>query len=114
MQSAQRSRDSHAEDEFSFQMLGLGARWWKCDAFYETRSRQVQGSTPWPEYYPPELHFGYPSVGGAQVLKVLSGELEPGEFAKVIMAFTMDECCTALEEVWGHLLCECRRLSRYC
>jgi hypothetical protein len=94
-----RSPDPQAEDEFSFQMLRLGARWWKSEAFYDKRSRQVNGGYPWPESFPPDLHAGYPSTGGIWVLKVLSGDSGPDDFAKIIMAFTMDERCAVLKEM---------------
>ena len=44
--------------------------------------------------------MGYPSLGGGVfVYKRLSGEELPHEFAKVEMAFTMDERCYALADL---------------
>ena len=43
--------------------------------------------------------MGYPSTGGVWVLKLLNGQDLPDEFAKVQMAFTMDERCDALQTV---------------
>jgi hypothetical protein len=98
-QPSSRSSDPHAEDEFSFQMLRLGAQWWRSECFYDQRSSQISGGYPWPENHPPTLDVGYPSTGGVWVLKTQSGDFEPEDFAKVIMAFTMDERCAALEKV---------------
>ena len=97
--SSSRALDPCAKDEFCFQLLRLGALWWKSDAYYDKRSVPVSGGYSWPECCPPELHVGYPSTGGVWVLKVQSGEFEPDDFAKVIMAFTMNERCAALEEM---------------
>jgi hypothetical protein len=94
-QTSLRSSDPQAEDDFSFRMLRLGARWSRSECFYD----EVSGGYPWPENYPPTLNVGYPATGGVWVLKTQSGDYEPHDFAKVIMAFTMDERCAALEEM---------------
>ena len=49
--------------------------------------------------FPPQLYVGYSSSGGRWVLKVSNDEYSPDHFARVVMAFTMDERCTALEEL---------------
>jgi hypothetical protein len=76
-------------------MLRLGARWSRSECPYD----EVSGGCPWPENYPPILNVVYPATGGVWVLKIQSGDYEPHDFAKVIMAFTMDERCAALEEM---------------
>lgn len=70
-----RSLKSQVEDKLSFRMLQLGAFWWNSERFRDYRSNQVRGGIPYPEDYPPQLDVGYPSRGGAWVLKRLSGEL---------------------------------------
>ena len=68
-------------------------------ALYGKRTSQVNGGCPWPDGFPPDFHVGNPSTGGVWVLKVPSGEFEPDDFGKVVMAFTMDERCATLEEM---------------
>lgn len=68
-------------------------------ALYGKRTSQVSGGCPWPDGFPLDFHVGYPSTGGVWVLKVPSGEFEPDDFGKVVMAFTMNERCAALEEM---------------
>ncbi|KAK3176386.1 hypothetical protein OEA41_007709 [Lepraria neglecta] len=94
-----RSPDAQVEDDFSFQMLRLGALWWKSMVLYGKMMSQVSGGCPWPGGFPPDFYVGYPSTGGVWVLKVPSGEFEPDDFGKVVMVFTMDEHCAALEEM---------------
>jgi hypothetical protein len=93
-QTSLRSSDPQAEDEFSFQMLRLGAHWWRSECFYD----ELSDGYPWHANYPPTLNVGYPVTGGVWVLKQ-SGEYEQHDFAKVIMAFTMDERCAVLEKM---------------
>ena len=97
-QSSERSQVQTEEDDFCFQILRLGAQCWRSEAFYNQKSRQVTGGYPWPGSFPPRLHVGYPSTGGVWVLKLLNGQDLPDEFAKVQMAFTMDERCDALKQ----------------
>lgn len=94
-----RSQDQHSEDAFCYQLLRLGAQWWKSETFYKQRHDQISGGYPWPDDFPPVLHVGYPLSGGVWVLKLLNGEELPDEYAKVEMAFTMDERCEGLEAV---------------
>lgn len=63
-QPAYRSQAPQTEDNFAFQMLRLGARWWKSRSFRDHRSSQVRGGYPWPDSYTPVLDVGYPSTGG--------------------------------------------------
>ena len=98
-QPSDRSPDPQIEDEFAFQLLRLGARWWKSLSFYRHRSGQVEGGYPWPDSYPPMLYIGYPSTGGVWVLAVRKDGFLPMDWARVEMAFTMDERCAMLEAV---------------
>ena len=98
-QNSARSPDQAAEDEFCYQILRLGARWWKIEAFHERRESQISGGYPYPDHFPPMLHVGYPSSGGVFILKQLSGEWLLDGYAPVEMAFTMDERCNALAAV---------------
>lgn len=97
-QPSLRSPDPQTEDDFAFQLLRLGARWWKSVSFHEHRYSQVSGGGPY-TVYPPVVEVGYPSTGGVWVFALRSGERLPENWAKVVMAFTMDERCAALEEM---------------
>ncbi|KAL8842263.1 MAG: hypothetical protein Q9170_000589 [Blastenia crenularia] len=94
-----RSLDPQEEDEFCYQMLRLGGQWFKSEAFRDNRESRASGGYPYDENFPPKLQVGYPGSGGVWVLKQLHSEELPDEFAKVEMAFTMDERCVALEAV---------------
>ena len=97
LQPAKTSSDPHEEDEFAYQMLRLGARWWRSEAYERKKDDEAWSGIPYPEY-PPILYVGYPSTGGVWVLKRYSMESEYEEQAKAIMAFTMDERCAVLKE----------------
>ena len=85
------SQELTAEDEFCYQILRLGARWWKSETFYIRRPDQVSSGYPWPSNFSPTLHLGYHLQ--------LSGESLPEEWAQVQMAFTMDDRCRALVDI---------------
>lgn len=99
LEPSRRSLDETEEDEFCYQMLRLGARWWKSLAYQENRWDRTQGGWPYTECFPPALFVGYPSTGGLWLLKVPNGEFGPDEFGRVVLAFTMDERCAALKHL---------------
>ena len=104
LDEAKRSTDPREEDAFAFQMLRLGARWWPDWEFY-SKHQEKMAEIPYGHHFPPNVYVGYPSVGGVWVLKTadnrkrLPSDLEeqPHDWARVIMACTMDERCAMLE-----------------
>ena len=61
------------------------------------------------------MNVGYPSSGGVWVFASRKGEALPEEWAKIVMAFTMDERCAALEEMGGTFYAvgdECSDIAR--
>ena len=84
-------------------MLRLGSHWLKSQSLYDKQSSQVSGGYSWPDNYPPELNVIYPFTGRIWVLTVRSGESGPADWARVRMAFTMDERCAILEEMRAKL-----------
>ena len=99
LEPASRSADQGEEDAFCYQMLRLGARWWKNDRFHDHKESEVSGGYPFPDHFPPDLYVGYPSGGGIWVLMQKNGESLPDDFGRVGMAFTMDERCAMMKEM---------------
>jgi hypothetical protein len=101
---AKRSIDPHEEDAFAFQMLRLGAFWWPSWKFYSRHSEKM-AEIPYGHHFPLNIYVGYPSTGGVWTLKTADNRIRlpddaeerPKDWAKVVMASTMDERCAVLE-----------------
>ena len=97
LEKSRPSHDPQQEDEFAFKMMQLGARWWKCQNFYDWRYQQAwKQAFPWPDSYPPIMHVAYPSSGGVWVYRQFSKDDILG-FARIAMARDMDERSEALK-----------------
>jgi hypothetical protein len=106
LEETQRSSSPDEEDAFAFQMLRLGARWWPSWKFYSKHSQKM-AEIPYGYHFPLSIHVGYPSKGGVWVLKTANdgvrlpddAEERPEDWAKAVMACTMDERCAVLERL---------------
>ena len=59
----------------------------------------MRGCYSWPGNYPPKLNVEYSFTGGIWVLRVRNGEFGPDDWARVSVAFTIDERCAILGEM---------------